>query len=140
MFIKIGLLLSSVLYLSVAQVHADDQLTLWIHTYLPATELIKKFSPLAAYLSKKCGQPIEVKVSKSYQSHKKRIGEGQMDLAYVGPASYVKITQTYGKKTVLACLEVNGKPFFHGVIVTLKNSAINNLHDLRGKRFAFVFS
>lgn len=137
LFIKVVLLLSSVVYLSAVQVHADDQLTLWVHPYLPATELIDKFSPLAAYLSKKCGRPIEVKISKSYQSHIKRVGEGQMDLAYMGPASYVKMTHTYGKKTVLACLEVNGKPFFHGMIITLQNSAIKTLQDLQGKRFAF---
>ena len=137
LFIKVVLLLSSVVYLSAVQVHADDQLTLWVHPYLPATELIDKFSPLAAYLSKKCGRPIEVKISKSYQSHIKRVGEGQMDLAYMGPASYVKMTHAYGKKTVLACLEVNGKPFFHGMIITLRNSAIKTLQDLQGKRFAF---
>ena len=137
LFIKVVLLLSSVVYLSAVQVHADDQLTLWVHPYLPATELIDKFSPLAAYLSKKCGRPIEVKISKSYQSHIKRVGEGQMDLAYMGPASYVKMTHAYGKKKVLACLEVNGKPFFHGMIITLQNSAIKTLQDLRGKRFAF---
>jgi phosphonate transport system substrate-binding protein len=137
LFIKVVLLLSSVVYLSAVQVHADDQLTLWVHPYLPATELIDKFSPLAAYLSKKCGRPIEVKISKSYQSHIKRVGEGQMDLAYMGPASYVKMTHAYGKKMVLACLEVNGKPFFHGMIITLQNSTIKTLQDLQGKRFAF---
>ena len=137
LLIKFGLLLSSVIYLSAAQVHANDQLTLWVHPYLPATELINKFSPLAAYLSKKCGQPIEVKISQSYKSHMERVGEGRVDLAYMGPSPYVKMTHTYGKKTVLACLEVNGKPFFHGMIITLKNSAIKTLQDLQGKKFAF---
>jgi phosphonate transport system substrate-binding protein len=137
LFIKVGFLFSFVIYLSAHQVHANDQLTLWVHPYLPATELINKFSPLAAYLSKKSGRPVEVKVSKSYQSHIKRVGEGQMDLAYMGPASYVKMTHTYGKKTVLACLEVNGSPFFHGMIIALENSAIKTLQDLQDKRFAF---
>ena len=137
MFIKVGFLFSFVIYLSADQVHANDQLTLWVHPYLPATELISKFSPLAAYLSKKSGRPVGVKVSKSYQSHIKRVGEGQMDLAYMGPASYVKMTHTYGIKTVLACLEVNGSPFFHGMIIALENSAIKTLQDLQGKSFAF---
>ena len=137
LFIKVGFLFSLVIYLSADQVHANDQLTLWVHPYLPATELISKFSPLATYLSKKSGRSVEVKVSKSYQSHIKRVGEGQMDLAYMGPASYVKMTHAYGKKTVLACLEINGSPFFHGMIIALENSAIKTLQDLQGKRFAF---
>jgi phosphonate transport system substrate-binding protein len=135
--IKIGLLFSLIIYLSAGQVHASDQLTLWIHPYLPATELINKFSPLADYLSKKCDQPIEVKVSKSYKSHIKRVGKNQMDLAYMGPASYVKMSHTYGKKTTLARLEVNGKPFFHGMIIARQDSAITTLQELQGKRFAF---
>jgi len=137
MLIKVFLLLSFVIYLSAGQVHANDQLTLWVHPYLPATELFNKFSPIAAYLSKKIGHQIEIKVSKSYKSHIQRVGEDQMDLAYMGPASYVKMTHTYGKKRVLACLEVNDQPFFYGMIITQQNSAIKNLQDLQGKRFAF---
>jgi phosphonate transport system substrate-binding protein len=137
LFIKVSILFFFVIYLSVAQVHANDYLTLWVHPYLLATELINKFSPLAAYLSKKIGHPVEVKISKSYQSHIKKVGEDQIGLAYMGPASYVKMTHSYGKKTVLAGLEVNGKPFFHGMIITLQNSAITTLQDLQGKRFAF---
>lgn len=60
-----------------------------------------------------------------------------MDLAYMGPVSYVKMTHTYSKKPVLACLEVNGKPFFHGMIITRQNSTIKTMQDLQGKRFAF---
>ncbi len=137
LFIKVCLLFSFVMFLSAGQVHANDQLTLWVHPYLPATELINKFSPLASYLSKKIGQPVEVKVSKSYKSHIERVGEDQIDLAYMGAASYVKMTHTYGKKTILACQEVNGNPFFHGMIITRQDSVIKTMHDLQGKRFSF---
>jgi phosphonate transport system substrate-binding protein len=137
LFIKVGFLLSFVVFLSANQVQANDQLTLWVHPYLPATELITKFSPLAAYLSKECGQPIKIKVSKSYESHIKKVGENLMDLAYMGPGPYVKMTHTYGRKPILAGLEVNGKPFFHGMIITRQKSTIKTLQDLQGKRFAF---
>ncbi len=136
LFIRICLLYF-VIHFSVDEAHANDPLTLWVHPGLPATELIKKFSPLAAYLGKKCDQPIQVKISKSYRSHIKRVGEDRMDLAYMGPASYVKMTHTYGEKNLLACLEVNGKPFYYCVIVTRQNSSIKTLQDLLGKVFAF---
>jgi phosphonate transport system substrate-binding protein len=116
---------------------AAEPLTLWIHPYLPATELIRKFSPLANYLSEKCGQTILVKVSESYKAHIERVGEERIDLAYMGPASFVKTFHTYGEKTLLSRLEVNGKPFYHGMIVIRQDSPIKSLDDLKGKTFAF---
>jgi phosphonate transport system substrate-binding protein len=116
---------------------AEEPLTLWVHPYLPATELIKKFTPLADYLSEKCGKTIQVRVSKSYKSHIERVGEERIDLAYLGPASFVKVINTYGEKILLARLEVNGSPFFHGMIIARQDSPITTLDDLTGKSFAF---
>ena len=116
---------------------AEEPLTLWVHPYLPATELIKKFTPLADYLSKKCNKTIRVNVSKSYKSHIERVGEERMDLAYLGPASFVKVISKYGEKNLLARLEVNGSPIYHGMIVTGEDSHIKSLNDLKGKSFAF---
>jgi phosphonate transport system substrate-binding protein len=135
--IRINLLLSFIMLLFVGNAEADEKLELWIHPYLPAIQLIKKFTPLAEYLGEKSGQNIQVKVSKSYKSHIKRVGEGGTDLAYLGPASYVKLTHTYGKQTILGCLEVNGSPYFHGMIVARQDSQVKTLQDLIGKKFAF---
>ncbi len=116
---------------------AQEKRELWVHPYLPATEIIKKFSPLAGYLSQKTGRAIQVKVSKTYQSHIEAVGQGCIDMAYLGPASYVKLVQNYGKQRLLACLEINGKPYFHGIIVARTDSPITRLEQLAGKRFAF---
>jgi phosphonate transport system substrate-binding protein len=55
----------------------------------------------------------------------------------MGPASYVKTFHTYGEKTLLARLEVNGKPFYRGMIVIRQDSPIKSLDGLKGKTFAF---
>ena len=48
---------------------AQEHLVLGIHPYLPATELIDRFTPLAEYLSKKMGQPVILEIAKDYQIH-----------------------------------------------------------------------
>lgn len=117
--------------------HAAEGLTLWIHPYLPATELIDRFSPLAQYLSEKLDRPVSIRIQQSYQAHLDFVGRDQADIAYVGPVSYLRITEQYGPKPLLAKLEVNGAPFFHGMIITRVDSGIHALSDLAGKSFAF---
>ena len=117
--------------------NSKEPLTLWVHPYLPVTELIRKFTPLANYLSEKSGQTIQIKVSESYKSHIERVGEERFDLAYLGPASFVKITDKSTEKTLLARLQVNGSPVYHGMIIARQDSLIMTLNDLMSKSFAF---
>ena len=117
--------------------NAQESLTLAVHPYLSATELVNRFAPLSGYLSKKIGQPVIVEISKDYQSHIERVGKNQVDIAYMGPAAYVKLVDQYEKKPLLARLEVDGRPTFQGIIFVASNSTIRNLSNLAGKRFAF---
>ncbi|MDD5758251.1 MAG: phosphate/phosphite/phosphonate ABC transporter substrate-binding protein [Desulfobulbaceae bacterium] len=119
-------------------VRAGQELTLLIHPYLTPTEIHRKFAPLAFYLLKETGKRIVIKVSKDYQEQINAVGTNQMDFAYMGPNLYVEMTKKYGKKPLLACQEVNGHPFLHGMIFVKNSSPINSLADLAGKRLAFV--
>ncbi len=130
-------LLVVIVFVPMRVTQAQESLTLEIHPYLAATELIKRFTPLADYLSKKIGQPITVTIAGNYQEHIDQIGNDMVDIAYMGPASYVRMVDLYGKKTILACLEINERPTFHGVIIVSKDNPIRTLSDLAGKRFAF---
>lgn len=109
-----------------------------VHPYLPSGEIMQRFAPLADYLSKRLGREIEVRVGGDYEQHIEAIGLNQVDIAFIGPASYVKMVAQYGEKPLLARIEVNGKPRLSGYIVTTVNSPLRHISDLRGKRFAFT--
>lgn len=117
--------------------NAGDRLVFAVHPYLPATEISEKFGPLVKYLSKELGEPVEIKISLDYQNHIVEIGKDNVDIAYMGPASYVKMVDAYGRKQLLARQESNGKPTFHGVIIVRKDNPLSSIADLAGKRFAF---
>ncbi len=134
LFILLILFLAPALY---KKTNASQSLILAVHPYLPADELLEKFTPIANYLSLQTGKTVEVRIGSSYAEHIQYIGQNKVDIAYMGPASYVKMLSQYGSKPVLARLEIKGKPWFQGNIITRKDSGITSLDDLKGKRIAF---
>lgn len=116
--------------------HADP-LTLGVHPYLAPAEVTRRFAPLADYLTKATGSAVSVRIAKSYQEHLDAVGQDQVDISFMGPASYVEMVDRYGHKPLLGRLEISGKPSLYGVIAVRTNSPIRSLRDLNGKRFAF---
>lgn len=121
---------------------AEGRMILAVHPYLPFQEIRKRFDPLADYLSTILGRNVDVRVGRSYKEHLARIGGDKADIAFVDPAAYVELSGRFGRKPLLARLEVEGRPVFKGVIATREDSPITDLQDLMGRRFAFgdVFS
>lgn len=116
---------------------ADSSLVLGIHPYKAPSKLLSAFGPLADYLSVQLGKPVEIRISQDYQSHIQEIGEDRLDIAYMGPASYIKLTNQYAQKPLLAKQVINGNAYFRGAIITQQNNTLSALSELSGKRFAF---
>jgi len=115
----------------------QNTLTFQIHPYLPSGELIKKFAPLIYYLENRLQREIVCNISRDYQEHIELVGKDKVDIAYLGPASYVNVVDNFGSKPLIARLEIKGSPLFQGVIVSHKSSSIRSVKDLKRKRFAF---
>ncbi|NWG87803.1 MAG: phosphate/phosphite/phosphonate ABC transporter substrate-binding protein [Hydrogenophilaceae bacterium] len=116
---------------------ADKPLILAVHPYLPAKEIQQRFAPLAAYLGQTLGKPVEVRIGGSYDEHIEAIGRDRVDIAFMGPASYVRMLDQYGSKPLLGRFEVNHQPHLYGVIAVRQDSPLRALKQLKGKRFAF---
>ncbi|MBI3570337.1 MAG: phosphate/phosphite/phosphonate ABC transporter substrate-binding protein [Gammaproteobacteria bacterium] len=116
---------------------AEEPLTLAVHPYLPTKEVMARFTPLADYLSKEIGRPVVVRVGGNYQEHIAHVGKDQADIAFMGPAPYITMVAKYGKKPMLARLEIKGQPLFQGHFIVRNDSPLKSLADLKGKRFAF---
>jgi phosphonate transport system substrate-binding protein len=112
-------------------------LVLGVHPYLPHDEIITRFTPLADYLSRHIGRPVEVRVGRTYNEHISAIGGNAIDIAYMGPAPYVEMVKKYGKKPLLARQVIDGNPYLKGEIVVRRDSPLRTLADLRGKCFLF---
>lgn len=108
-----------------------------VHPYLPYEELQTRFKPLASYIEEVLGQPVVVRIGPDYREHMNFIGMNKVDIAFMGPALYVRLIKEYGQKPLLARLVVNGLPEFNGYLVTTADNPITEIHELKGKSFAF---
>lgn len=116
---------------------ASDSLLLGVHPYLDAETIIQRFTPLAEYLSQRLQTPIEVRVGRDYESHKQAIASGTVDIAFLGPSTYIRLVEEFGQVPLLARLEANGMPSFRGHIIVRTDSNLQQLGELQGKYFAF---
>jgi len=112
-------------------------LVLGVYPYLNISEVLQRFDPLANYLSEALNIPVEISVSQDYSEHIELMGKDFLDIAYVGPVSYVSLLEQYHSKIMLGRIEVRGQNKYRGGIVVKNNSQINSLADLKGKTFAF---
>ena len=116
----------------------SEALILAVHPYLPAPEIHRRFGPLASHLGRALGRPVQVRVGQDYDQHIAAIGHDQVDIAFLGPASYVRMDDRYGRKPILARFQVGDDPHLYGVIAVRQDSPVQRLTDLRGRRFAFA--
>lgn len=133
--VTLAVLLS--LFSGPARPQEKEPLKLCLHPYLSASELFKRYTPLTEYLGRQLGRPVTLDIGSSYNTHIHRIGSGVVDIAIMGPSSYVKLTSQYGKRPLLAAFQTKEGKFFHGRIVVRKDSHITSLSQLKGKRFVF---
>ncbi len=114
-----------------------DHLTLAVHPYLIAADLMARFQPLADYLGKAAGVTVTVEISDSYQTHLQKLGSAKADLGFIGPGAYVRLSKRYGPQHILARLSRSGRADYTGYIVTRRGGRIGSLQDLRGRTMAF---
>ena len=94
------------------------------------------YKPLAQYLGKSLNREVALRTVDSWEGLAKAMGNGEVDLALMGPWGYVLANNESGAQ-VIATILYDGKPEYHAIIVTSPKSGVNSLADLQGKTFSF---
>lgn len=105
-----------------------------------APKAMKKWGPTAAYLSQKLGDKVVI-IPLKFTAIEPMVKGGKIDFLLANSAFYVGMEKKYQAKAVATLINSRqGKALktFGGVILTTKDSPINSLSDIKGKKFMLV--
>lgn len=102
--------------------------------------MYEKYQPLLDYLAEKTPYRYELVLKKNYEETVNALGTGEMDLALLGPLTYLEARAKYGAICILKSRGADGSARYKSVIIKKKDSSIKNLSELKGKSVAFASS
>lgn len=105
-----------------------------------APKVMKEWAATGEYLTGKMGEPVTI-MPLEFSAIEPMLKDGKIDFALANSAFFVEVEKLYGAKAV--AMQINsagGRPVkeFGGVIFVRKDSPIQNLSDLKGKKFMVV--
>lgn len=106
-----------------------------VNFYNPRLMYIK-YQPLVDYLSRQTGQVWELALANSYQSTVDDLCAGRLDVAYLGPFTYVRAHEQCGALPVVQ-LHSRGAATFRSSILVRNESAVHSIAELRGRAIGF---
>jgi len=95
-----------------------------------------KYQPLIDYLTTHTPWRFELALSTSYRETVARFCAGEIDVAYLGPFTYLRARDQCQAKAVVR-LDTGGRDRFFTYIMVREDSRIRTLADLRGTDFGF---
>lgn len=100
--------------------------------------LIEDVKPLADALSKKLGVKVEAFTASNYVGVVEGIGSGSVDFGFMPPFAYLLAKEQSNATPILTAKGRTGQPGYYSYLYTRKDSGINSIADIKGKKVAFV--
>ncbi|WP_415721496.1 phosphonate ABC transporter substrate-binding protein [Photobacterium ganghwense] len=132
--------LLAVLLAEALPAQAMDDLKMALIPSEDSRAMLKQSKVLIETLSKKLGVNVEGYVATDYNGVIEALRAGHVDIAYLGPFSYVKASEVADVEAfVVAETAKAGDVAYHSQIIAPASATeIQTLADLKGKNFAFV--
>ncbi|NEP46475.1 MAG: phosphate/phosphite/phosphonate ABC transporter substrate-binding protein, partial [Okeania sp. SIO2H7] len=116
------------------------ELNMAIIPWVSSEKQKEDFQRLEEYLTKTLSLPVKISLTKDYQESIDLLVEGKVEIAYLGPFSYIKAKKRNDNlEPLVAHIEKStARPWYTSAIIANTEAGINSLEDLKGKRFGFV--
>lgn len=121
------------------QAAANDTLRIGLIPSEDSQAMIESSKLVLASLESKLGMPVEPFVATDYNGIIEALRSGKLDVAYLGPFSYVLATSVADVEAfAVAVTQKTGQSAYRSLILARKDSGIHDLAGLKGHTFAFV--
>ena len=132
--------LAASLCISALSAQAMDDLKMALIPAEDSRAMLKQSQVLIDQLSEKLGVKVEGFVATDYNGVIEALRAGHVDIAYLGPFSYVKAAEIADVEAFAVAETASaGSVAYHSQIIAPTSAKdINDLKDLQGKNFAFV--
>lgn len=97
----------------------------------------RQYLPFLDYLEQKTGYLFELRFTPGERDIVDELGKGEVQLAAIGAASYLKARTKYGAAILARGLNIQGRAEYQSMIVVRPDTSIKRSEDLRGKHIAF---
>ncbi len=117
---------------------SSAEVTFGILPRLSVEVLYNMFKPLAEYLTKETGEKVNIVIPKDFDAFKDAVRAGQIDIGFANSLIYVQIKKDTNINPLVLASEPKAGTKFRGIIIARKDSGINDVKDLKGKKLVFV--
>ncbi len=121
--------------------YPPDAVKLGLLPLFSAITLNKRYTPLAAYLSEQTGRDFRLVIPKDFEKFVDIVRSGDVDFAYQNPYVYLLLAREGHLRSLALTVSLEPdqpRSSFRGVIITRKDSAIQAVDDLIGKKIMIV--
>lgn len=119
---------------------SSETLTIGMLPIRDADEMIEGFEPIRLYLEEELQIPIEVMIADDYLSLIEGMKDETIDIGLLGAFTYISAEREMELNPLVVESRKETGVYYNSYIITHKDSEINSIEELEGKRFAFVDS
>jgi phosphonate transport system substrate-binding protein len=121
---------------AVTAANPEPPLTMGIFPRRSAALSREMFTPLVSYLSRSLGRQVQLEVTQDFLSFWDQVKAGRYDIVHYNQYHYLSSHRDYGYR-VIASIEEYGRANISAAVVVRKDSGINSIADLRGRKIIF---
>lgn len=120
-----------------AAAQSGDSLRIGVIPALTTGQTREGIEKLREHLTAELGRPVQIQVLSDYAAVVEGLGFGHVDMAYLGPRTFVIANHLYGAQAIVTQL-IDGSPFYHSYFIVPHDSPLESIDELRGRNVAFA--